>query len=210
MDKAPLVIVWPCRLSVAEYAAAGKRVAVPEQACPRCGARLHGWSGYHLRWLRHDGEHRIFVRRGRCARCRATHTLLPDFVHARRLDAVEVIGTALEAMHAGEGMRRVAGRLGLPHATVRDWRRRHRAGTSAPRAPRGARDRGRRGLARAARRRRGGGAPRARGALGAGPPAVRRSGAGPWRLWNLVCGGEALGTNRGAPLADPEPAGSMG
>jgi len=195
---------------VAEYAAAGKRVAVPEQACPRCGARLHGWSGY-LRWLRHDGEHRIFVRRGRCARCRATHTLLPDFVHARRLDAVEVIGTALEAMHAGEGMRRVAGRLGLPHATVRDWRRRHRARAPAL-------------LARLAALAIAAGADlrelpadveaAALHALEALWAQVRRRFAdlapAPWRLWNLVCGGEALGTNRGAPLADPEPAGSMG
>lgn len=29
-----MAIVWPCRLSVAEYAAAGKRIDVPEQACP--------------------------------------------------------------------------------------------------------------------------------------------------------------------------------
>ena len=70
------------------------------------------WSGY-ARWLRRDGEHRIWVRRGRCRACRHTHALLPDFVHARRLDAVEVIGAALECGIDGTGMRAVALRLGL-------------------------------------------------------------------------------------------------
>ena len=67
------------------------------------------------------------MRRGRCPACRRTHALLPDFVHARRLDAVEVIGAALELGIAGLGMRAVAIRLGLAHSTARDWRRRHRA-----------------------------------------------------------------------------------
>jgi hypothetical protein len=86
---------------VAEYAAAGKRIDVPEQACPVCGDRLTGWSGYR-RWLRDDGEYRIWVRRGRCPACRHTHALLPDFVHARRLDVVEVIeGDAVQTVFAG-------------------------------------------------------------------------------------------------------------
>ena len=126
MESAPLAIVWPCRLSVEEYAAAGRRIVVPVQACPDCGTRLMAWSGY-VRWLRRDGEHRIWVRRGRCRACRHTHALLPDFVHARRLDAVEVIGAALELGIDGTGMRTVALRLGLAHSTARDWRRRHRA-----------------------------------------------------------------------------------
>jgi hypothetical protein len=41
-----------------------------------------------------------------------------------RLDAVEVIGSAVEAMCEGGGMRKVAEALGLAHTTVRDWRRR--------------------------------------------------------------------------------------
>jgi hypothetical protein len=40
-----------------------------------------------------------------------------------RLDAIGVIGPALEAMVAGHA-RRAADALGLPYTTVRDWRRR--------------------------------------------------------------------------------------
>ena len=69
------------------------RIDVPAQACPSCGALLMAWSGYR-RWLRDDGENQIWVRRGRCPTCRVAHALLPDFVCARRLDAVEVIGAA--------------------------------------------------------------------------------------------------------------------
>jgi Domain of unknown function (DUF6431) len=38
---------------------------------------------------------RIWIRRGRCSTCRRPHTLLPDLVLARRLDAVNVIGRGL-------------------------------------------------------------------------------------------------------------------
>jgi len=50
--------------------------------------------------------------------------LLPGFVTWGRLDAVEVIGSAVETMCGGAGMRRVAEDLGLKHTTVREWRRR--------------------------------------------------------------------------------------
>ena len=201
MDSAPLAIVWPCRLSVEEYAAAGRRIVVPVQVCPRCGMRLGAWSGY-ARWLRDDGEYRIWVRRGRCPACRLTHALLPDFVHARRLDAVEVIGAALELGIAGLGMRAVAIRLGLAHSTARDWRRRHRARAPAHLAHLAAvavslgaelRDLPM-GVEAAALH--------ALGAISA--EARRRFGGrvpGLWRLWNAICGGWALGTNTGPPLA---------
>jgi hypothetical protein len=39
----------------------------------------------------------------------------------RRRDEVAVIGTAIEAKTAGQGYRRIAGRLGVPADTVRGW-----------------------------------------------------------------------------------------
>jgi hypothetical protein len=55
-----------------------------------------------------------------------THALLPDFVHERRLDAVEVIGRALEMGAQGMGAWRSSELLELPFSTVRDWRSRCR------------------------------------------------------------------------------------
>jgi hypothetical protein len=91
-----LGIVWPCALDVTGYAAAGQRVEVPAQACPDCGRRLVGWGGY-WRWARAQpgGEQRLWIRRGRCAACRRSHALVPDFLLARRLDGVEPIGRGL-------------------------------------------------------------------------------------------------------------------
>ena len=85
MGLAPLAIVWPCRLSVAEYAAAGKVHRRDATGLPDCGRALIGWSVY-WRWLREGAERRIWIRRARCRSCRRTHALLPDFVHARRLE----------------------------------------------------------------------------------------------------------------------------
>jgi hypothetical protein len=44
----------------------------------------------------------------------------------RRLDAVEVIGRALVLAARGVDFRRIAGELGLPESTVRNWLRRGR------------------------------------------------------------------------------------
>jgi hypothetical protein len=49
--------------------------------------------------------------------------VLPSFVAHGRLDAIGVIGPALEAMVDGHA-RAAADALGLPYTTVRDWRRR--------------------------------------------------------------------------------------
>jgi len=82
------------------------------------------WSGY-ARWVRVGGRaYRVWVRRVRCPSCGVTHALLPSFVLARRVDVVEVIGQALERAMAGVGLRPIAAGLGVPHTTVRDWRRR--------------------------------------------------------------------------------------
>jgi hypothetical protein len=124
--QAPLAIVWPCTLSVSEYAAAGKLIEVPEQLCPNCGGSLGWWSGY-WRMLRHAGGCvQIWVRRGHCPPCGVTHALLPDFVVERRRYAVEEIGSALEAAADGVSAWRSSEALNLPFATVRDWRKRCR------------------------------------------------------------------------------------
>jgi hypothetical protein len=50
--------------------------------------------------------------------------LLPELAFSRRQDEVSVIGAAIEASVAGEGYRRIAGRLGVHADTVRGWLRR--------------------------------------------------------------------------------------
>jgi len=85
------------------------------------------WSGYR-RWVRSGGgSWRIWVRRAKCRPCGVTHALLPSFALLRRLDAVWVIGAALERAVAGMGLRAVAAGLDVPHTTARDWWRRFRA-----------------------------------------------------------------------------------
>ena len=121
-----VAIVWPCSSSVEEYAAAGRAVRVPRACCPDCGRPMGFWSGYE-RYLRLGRVHRVWVRRAKCRPCRVTHALVPSFVLLRRLDAVEVIGVALERAVAGAGLRPVAAGLDVPHTTARDWRRRFRA-----------------------------------------------------------------------------------
>jgi hypothetical protein len=81
------------------------------------------WSGYwHFRRVG-----RYWVRRGKCTSCGASHALLPSFALVRRLDEVKVVGQALAGVVAGHGMRPLARELGLPHETLRGWRRRYRA-----------------------------------------------------------------------------------
>lgn len=111
---------------MAEYVAVGREVEVPELSCPGCGVRLQPWSWYR-REVR-DGalRQRIWVRRGRCPRCERTHALLPDFVHARRLYAVDVIGVAIELAAVRVGAWKSSLELGIPFSTLRDWRGRCR------------------------------------------------------------------------------------
>jgi transposase-like protein len=121
-----VAIVWPCLLGVDAYAAAGRGVKVPRPSCPRCERPMGFWPGY-LRWVRYGRARRIWVRRATCRGCRVSHALLPAFVLARRLDAVEAIGAGLAWAVGGRGMRPIAAWLGVPHSTARDWRRRFRA-----------------------------------------------------------------------------------
>jgi len=97
-------------------------------ACPGCGDRLAGWGQARVRNVRTAaGEVRVRPRRARCVGCRSTHVLLSDLMLVRRRDSIEVIGSALVAHAGGEGHRRIAGRLGVPAATVRGWLRRFRS-----------------------------------------------------------------------------------
>ncbi len=121
-----MAIVWPTELDVDAYADLGREVVVPRPSCPGCRQPMRFW-GWYERDLRVSAEviRRLAVRRGHCATCDRTHALLPGFVTWGRLDVVEVIGPALEAMcEHGVGTRPTADRLDLSHTTVRDWRRR--------------------------------------------------------------------------------------
>lgn len=91
-------------------------------SCPSCRGVLGPWGHARRRVLRClEGDRWLRPRRARCRGCRETHVLLPDFCLLRRQDEVAVIGAAIEAMVAGEGYRRIAGRLGVPADTVRGW-----------------------------------------------------------------------------------------
>lgn len=121
----PLAIVWPCTLSVDEYLAAGRTVAVPRPDCPSCTTTMSFWSSYE-RSVRHGGRcHKLLVRRARCGRCRSTHALVPSFCLVGRLDTVEVIGELIAEVVKGDcGVRPPAERIDVPHTTARDWVRR--------------------------------------------------------------------------------------
>lgn len=123
-------IVWPCRLEVAEYVAAGKYVEVPRPDCPSCQVPMIFRSGYE-RWVRVGEATRVWIKRAECRACSVSHALLPAFLFVRRLDPVQVIVPALERAVAGMGLRRVAGEIAVPHETARDWWRRYREQAAA-------------------------------------------------------------------------------
>ena len=119
-----VTIVWACRLGSEAYAAAGREVEVPRPRCPTCSRPMIFWSGY---WRFSRPGCRCWLRRAKCMSCRMSHVLLPSFALVRRLDQVQVVGQALAGVLAGRGMRPLAGELGVPHETLREWRRRYRA-----------------------------------------------------------------------------------
>ncbi len=127
-----VAIVWPCRLSVDEYLAAGRSVAVPRADCPGCATGLAFRSGYE-RSVRVGGLcHQLWVRRGECRACGASHALLPSFLVRGRLDVVDTIGVVLDTVVGGvSGVRKVAEELKVPHTTARDWVRRFRGRAAA-------------------------------------------------------------------------------
>ena len=68
-----MAIAWACRLSVAEYAAAGRKVDVPRPDCPNCG-RPMTFEGSYPRWVRRFATTwRIFVPRATSTTCGRGH-----------------------------------------------------------------------------------------------------------------------------------------
>ncbi len=117
-------IVFACALSVDAYVDLGRDVEVPRPNCPACAQTMAFW-GFYRRDVRAGTIVRLLVRRARCPGCRTSHALLPDFAVHGRLDSAEVIGAGIDAMSRGAGARSAAATLsGVPHTTVRDWRRR--------------------------------------------------------------------------------------
>jgi hypothetical protein len=96
--------------------------------CPDCPGPLRPWGMARERVIRVGAAHNLVVRprRARCAVCRATHVLLPDWLLTRRAYAAGVIWRALATHAAGLGYRRIALRLRVPETTVRDWLRAYR------------------------------------------------------------------------------------
>jgi transposase-like protein len=94
--------------------------------CPVCAGGLGSWGGYRRRVRVGRARFRLLVRRARCQACERTHALLPGFLLARRLDAVDAVGCALGMAAEGRGYRPIATALGLPESTVRGWLRRLR------------------------------------------------------------------------------------
>lgn len=125
MSLSPVVMVWPCSLSVEMYVAAGRDVAVPRLSCMSCSVPMVFWSGYE-RSVRAEGRcHRLWIARARCAACRVSHALLPNFLLVGRLDEADTIGGALAEVTAGAmSIGRAAGVLDVPFTTVRGWVRR--------------------------------------------------------------------------------------
>ncbi len=206
----PLSIVWPCGLDVSAYLARWRQVEAGDHACPDCGQRLGGWGGY-WRWVRRRGTQQLWIRRGRCSSCRRSHALLPDFLLERRLDEVEVIGRALVlGIVVGVGMRKVAEQIGVPMTTARGWRRRFRVRAPAMAAaivsiavhldPTAVLLDG--DSETTANQALGAAWQRARQRLGRRIPGL-------WRLWSLISGGHALGTNRSPPATRRLAAGWM-
>lgn len=125
-------IVWAWRGSVGEYVAAGQRMETPLPECPGCRRQLGRWSGY-WRWVRYPvDQRRIWIRRTRCASCRSSHALLPDFLFVRRLDEV----ATLARFWHGEPrlrveLRTLARQFEVPRETLRGWWDRLRARADA-------------------------------------------------------------------------------
>lgn len=84
------------------------------------------FDGSYPRQVREAGAvHRIFVRRARCARCGTGEALLPDFVLRRRLDSTTAVGAAVLAhVRCDSGTETTDLYGGVPTRTVRSWRQR--------------------------------------------------------------------------------------
>jgi Domain of unknown function (DUF6431) len=116
-------IVFACPLPVDAYVELGRDLDVPRPNCAVCSKVMCFW-GFYERDVRVGTLSKVLVRRARCRGCRTSHAMLPDFVAHGRLDGIEVIGAGIGTMAKGAGARNAAVMAGVPHTTVRGWRRR--------------------------------------------------------------------------------------
>src|SRR2546427_3206136 len=115
-----VAVVCPSSLTVEEYIAAGRRPMLARPPCPNCLAPM-SFDGCYPRLVRHGGTiQQLWVRRGVCSRCAASHALLPEFLLARRLDTLDTISHALAGRPEPQ----------LARSTLAGWRR--RLGTNRP------------------------------------------------------------------------------
>ena len=97
-------------------------------SCPSCKGVLSPWGSARTRTVRMvSGVSTVRPRRARCAKCSKTHVLLPDRLLLRRVDEVDVIGSALLRSSLGDGYNKIATAISRPVSTVRSWIRRFRA-----------------------------------------------------------------------------------
>lgn len=124
-------ITWSCELSVAQYAALGRSAPAPRRKCGDCGEMMT-FDGRYRRQVREAGAvHEIFVRRASCRRCSRSDALLPDFVLRRRRDSTCSVGAAvLERFDVEVPAAAAALYAGVPERTVRSWRQRFRERSS--------------------------------------------------------------------------------
>ena len=198
-------ITWPCQLSVAQYAALGRSAPAPRRKCADCG-EMTTFDGRYRRQVREAGVvHEIVVRRLFCRRCNRSDALLPDFVLRRRRDSTCSVGAAvLERFEVVIPEGATALYAGVPERTVRSWRQRFRARSSelsgVLRAL--AIDWGGQGLRRTPNASRPGGWAIDAMAL-VWQAAQRRLSADvppPWRLANVIVGGELIATRVSLPF----------
>jgi transposase-like protein len=111
---------------VLDQAQAQRDLAAAALPCPSCGGQLRPWGFARVRSLRLSCGGRAWLRpqRARCRDCRQTQVLLPARAPLRHADAIEVVGAALLAHAAGQGLRTIATELDVPVDTVRRWLRR--------------------------------------------------------------------------------------
>jgi predicted amidophosphoribosyltransferase len=96
--------------------------------CPSCKGVLRPWGSARVRTVRTiSGVTNIRPRRTRCASCSKTHVLIPDKLLLRRVDEVDVIGSALLRSSLGDRYNKIATAISRPLSTVRGWIRRFRA-----------------------------------------------------------------------------------
>lgn len=198
-------ITWPCQLSVAQYAALGQSAPAPRRKCADCG-EIMTFAGSYRRQVREAGVvHEIFVRRLFCRRCDRSDALLPDFVLRRRRDSTCSVGAAvLEHYEVVIPEDATALYAGVPERTVRSWRQRFRARSSELSAVLGALaiEWGGRSPLRTRNASRPGGC--AIDAMGlVWHAATRRPSADvppPWRLANVIVGGELIATRVSLPF----------